>query len=171
VTTALKIPDRRPTSLIDQRRIHGIPTATSLRIAYNTSKSPFVMKRILFVDDEMAVLDGIRTMLRKKRNEWHLEFANSAAKALELLEQHRFDLICSDMRMPGMDGAQLLTLVSERWPRVARIVLSGHAELAQTAKMRIVAHESLGKPCNAEQLQSTIDRCLAVETLVAAPTA
>jgi DNA-binding NtrC family response regulator len=128
------------------------------------------MKRILFVDDETAVLDGIRTMLRKKRNEWHLEFANSGAKALELLEQNRFDLICSDMRMPGMDGAQLLTLVSKRWPLIARIVLSGHAELSQTAQMRMVAHESLGKPCNAEQLQSTIDRFLSAPALAPAST-
>ena len=66
------------------------------------------MKRILFVDDEAKVLEGLERMLRPRRREWEMVFATSGAEALRLLEASPFDVIVTDMRMPEMDGAQLL---------------------------------------------------------------
>ena len=71
------------------------------------------MKRILFVDDESMVLDGLRRMLRGMRNEWEMEFAASGHEALKILDSKQFDVIVTDMRMPGMDGCQLLNHVKE----------------------------------------------------------
>ena len=61
------------------------------------------------------------------RGEWHMEFASSAAAALEILAEGPFDAVVTDMRMPGMDGAALLEEVKRRHPHMVRIVLSGQA--------------------------------------------
>ena len=65
-------------------------------------------RKILFVDDEPNILDGLRRMLRSMRKEFELCFAENARDALEMMDQHEFDVVISDMRMPGMDGADLL---------------------------------------------------------------
>src|SRR5262245_37814840 len=86
------------------------------------------MKKILFVDDEPNVLQGLERMLRSMRHEWEMQFAMSGPAALERLAEQTFDVIVSDMRMPGMTGAQLLTEVSQRHPHIVRIILSGQAD-------------------------------------------
>jgi YesN/AraC family two-component response regulator len=63
------------------------------------------------------------------RDEWEMEFAESGLEALELLTQTTFDVINSDMRMPGMDGAQLLHEVRQRYPQMVRLILSGHSTM------------------------------------------
>ncbi len=65
-------------------------------------------RRILFVDDESRVLEGLRRMLWSMRQEWDMVFVDSGPKALEEMARGNFDVIVTDMRMPGMDGAQLL---------------------------------------------------------------
>lgn len=126
-------------------------------------------KRILFVDDEVAVLDGIRTMLHRRHTEWQMDFVGSGKAAIAAMEKASYDLICSDMRMPEMDGAQLLTIVSERWPQTVRIVLSGYSQMDQTIRLVPVAHQYLGKPCSAEQFGNVIERCLNVHALLGLP--
>ena len=66
------------------------------------------MTRILFVDDQQQVLDSLRDALRPQRHEWEMLFASSGADALAELERAPCDVVVSDMRMPGMDGAALL---------------------------------------------------------------
>ncbi len=127
------------------------------------------MKRILFVDDEAAILGGIRTMLHKRRSEWQMDFVESGAAAIAAMEKEPYDLICSDMRMPQMDGAQLLTVVSERWPQTVRIVLSGYSQMEQTMRLVPIAHQYLSKPCATEQFGNTIERCMRVHDLLKKP--
>jgi HD-like signal output (HDOD) protein len=124
------------------------------------------MKRILFVDDDPEILDGLRTMLRRRRNDWEMEFAISGDAAIKELEKQPCDLICSDMRMPGMDGAQLLTIVAQRWPAAVRIVLSGYSELAQIVRLVPVAHQYLCKPCETQRLENTLERCMKVQEML-----
>ncbi len=122
--------------------------------------------RILFVDDEQLVLDAITRSLFHVDG-WEVECATSGAEALEILsEGERFDVIVSDMRMPGMDGAELLTRVLRDHPDTVRMVLSGHTE--QEAAMRTigVAHQFLAKPCGAGVLQRAIERTLELQTLL-----
>ena len=71
-------------------------------------------KRILFVDDEANVLDGLQNLLRKQRHHWDMVFAIDGQTALTELEKAPFDVIVSDMRMPGMDGATLLKKKTSR---------------------------------------------------------
>jgi len=115
-------------------------------------------RRILFVDDEQNVLDGLRNLLRKQRNQWDMLFAISGKAALEELARSPVDVIVSDMRMPGMDGAELLTRVRELYPQTARIVLSGHAERDAIARVVSVAHQFLSKPADATAVRTVVER-------------
>ena len=116
------------------------------------------MKRILFVDDEVNILDGLQRMLRPQRSEWEMTFAAGAEAALAFMERTSFDVIVSDMRMPGMDGATLLNIVREKHPAVLRFILSGYTELQASLRAVPVAHQFLLKPCDPEALRSAIER-------------
>ena len=105
-------------------------------------------KRILFVDDEIEILEGLANLLRKQRKLWDMVFVLGGDAALVELAKGPFDVIVSDMRMPGMDGRALLTQVKDRYPSVSRIVLSGHAERDAIAWVIPVAHQFLSKPCD-----------------------
>lgn len=124
------------------------------------------MKRVLFVDDERALLDGLRGRLRSLRSRWEMVFVESGSRAITELELSAFDVVVSDVRMPGMDGVQLLATVAERWPATVRIVLSGHVQEEQSARVLTTAHQYLSKPCSAEQLENVIDRCVKLHGLL-----
>jgi HD-like signal output (HDOD) protein len=116
------------------------------------------VKRVLFVDDEVNVLEGLADMLRRNRGEWQMSFALGAEAALGELHSGGFDIVVSDLRMPGLDGAELLRRVRDRHPDTIRIILSGHT--AEEAALRAVpyAHQFLAKPCSSETLKGVIDR-------------
>ena len=118
------------------------------------------MKRILFVDDEPAMLDALRGRLHRLRDKWEMTFVESGPRALVEMEQKPADVVVTDMRMPGMDGAQLLMIVRQRWPQAVRIVLSGYAEQAHVMRLVPVAHQFVSKPCDTHELERDIDRCL-----------
>ena len=126
------------------------------------------MKRILFVDDESKILDGIRRMLHADRKRWYMEFVVGGEAALQACETGSFDVVVSDMRMPGMDGATLLSHIRDRYPGTARVVLSGYSELELSTRAVGVAHRFLAKPCNASELQSTIERVCTLQDLLSA---
>ncbi len=116
------------------------------------------MNRILFVDDEPAVLDGLRNMLRRQRMHWDMVFVASGSAALDELARGSFDIVISDMRMPRMDGAELLQRVRAEHPATMRVVLSGHAERDAVFAALPVAHQFLAKPCEPQRLQHLIER-------------
>jgi putative nucleotidyltransferase with HDIG domain len=127
------------------------------------------MKRILFVDDENQVLDGIRRLLRTERERWEMHFAIGGEAALAACETTSFDVVVTDMRMPGMDGATLLGHIRDRYPSTARLVLSGYTEMALAARAAPVAYRSLSKPCVDDELRSTLDRVCALQDLLCTP--
>ena len=113
-------------------------------------------KRVLFVDDEPLVLQGLQRMLRSMRGEWEMEFVDGGAKALELMRKRNFDVVVSDMRMPGMNGAQLLNALAAQYPDTIRIVLSGHADQELIAQCLGSAHQFLSKPCDPDLLKKLV---------------
>jgi HD-like signal output (HDOD) protein len=112
---------------------------------------------ILFVDDEPNVLNGLQRMLRNRRLEWRMEFAAGGKEALLALEKNHYDLIVSDMRMPEMDGVELLTKVKEIYPHIMRIALSGQSSKETVLHIVGPIHQYLQKPCDAQSLKNTID--------------
>jgi len=124
------------------------------------------MINILFVDDEPNILDGLQRMLRSMRHEWQMSFANCGTEALAMLEEESIDVIVSDMKMPGMDGAQLFGAVREKYPHIIRIILSGYSEKEMIMKSVGTAHQFLSKPCDSEMLKATIIRVCALRNLL-----
>jgi len=120
-------------------------------------------RRILFVDDEPMILRGLQLMLRARRSEWDMEFVESGEAALRLMAQKPFDVIVSDMRMPGMNGAELLTEVMKRHPTTVRLILSGYADKQLILKCVGSTHQYLAKPCDADSLKATIARASNLE--------
>jgi HD-like signal output (HDOD) protein len=127
------------------------------------------VNRVLFVDDDVPVLDGLRARLHALRSRWDMVFVETAARAITEMEHRPCDVVVSDMRMPGIDGAELLKVVSERWPEAIRIVLSGYAESEQTARLLPIAHQYLSKPCEAQQIEDVVARCLKLRELLREP--
>jgi HD-like signal output (HDOD) protein len=125
------------------------------------------MKSIMFVDDEQDVLDGLRNALRGERSRWSLSFALGAEAALRELAERHFDVLVTDMRMPGQDGLALLRIVRQRHPEVARIVLSGHADLATVVNASAIAHRYLPKPCESGVLRDVITGTLQLQEVLA----
>ncbi len=124
------------------------------------------MKRVLFVDDDVQVLRGLRRLLSSFRDEWEMEFVDSGERALELMANRHFDVLVTDVRMPGMDGATLLDEVSRRFPYTVRIVLSGQADRRAVLRAVRPMHRFLAKPCDPAQLRETVRRgCELLELL------
>jgi len=123
-------------------------------------------KRLLFVDDEVAILQGLKRALRPQRQEWDMVFVASAEQALQLLQQSYFDVLITDMRMPGMDGADLLQAVIEHSPHTLRLVLSGQADEQRMAQTINTAHQFLTKPCSVGQLITTLQKIFALDQIV-----
>jgi HD-like signal output (HDOD) protein len=122
--------------------------------------------RILFVDDEPNILAGLRRMARSMRSEWEAQYASCGQEAIALLESHPCDIVVSDMRMPGMDGVELLSQVQQRFPDTVRVVLSGHSDPEAVIKSVKPAHQFLSKPCTPGQLKQVVTNAMSLRPLL-----
>lgn len=127
-------------------------------------------KRILFVDDEPMLLNGLERSLRAMRKEWEMEFAGGGREALEALARAPFDVIVTDMRMPKMDGADLLEEIKTRYPRTMRFVLSGQSDRETILRSIGPTHQYLSKPCDIEELKQKVAQAFALRELLENPT-
>ena len=123
-------------------------------------------ERILFVDDEPQILRGLARMLRPMRHEWDIDYAENGRDALAKLEAEHFDVIVSDMRMPGMSGAEMLAQVAVDHPSTVRIILSGQAAEDELMQAVNAAHQYLAKPCDPDALKAAIGRATALRDLL-----
>jgi ActR/RegA family two-component response regulator len=97
-----------------------------------TGSEAEALPRVLLVDDEQRLLDGLR---RQLHGTFSVAMATDATAAIAQLEAATapFEVVLSDMRMPGTDGVGLLTEVARRWPDMVRMMLTGQADLPQAA--------------------------------------
>lgn len=121
--------------------------------------------KILFVDDEPNVLDSLRLSLRPMRVKWDMSFALGGREALDLLARTPHEVVVSDMRMPGIDGAQLLHEVQERHPESVRIILSGYSDEQSVLKTVKLAHQYLSKPCRPVDLIQAVEKALSLRDM------
>jgi HD-like signal output (HDOD) protein len=124
------------------------------------------MKNILFVDDEINILNGLKRMLNVKKNEWHMVFVLSGEKALSELEKQSFDIVVSDMRMPVMDGVKLLTTIRDKYPQMTRIALSGYSDTQMILESIRSTHLFISKPTNYDILANAIARSLSIQAMI-----
>ncbi|MBW8461613.1 HD domain-containing phosphohydrolase [Acidovorax sp.] len=118
--------------------------------------TPHTSWTVLCVDDEPSILAALKRVLRSE--DCQVLQAGSGAEALTLLEQHPVDVVVSDMRMPAMDGAQLLAQVRQRWPHTARVLLTGYADMNATitAINEGQIYRYIHKPWDENELRLTI---------------
>lgn len=124
---------------------------------------------VMFVDDELAVLEGLQNRFRKMRGQWDMTFVVGGASAIERLAKQPADVVVTDMRMPGVDGASVLRFLHANQPRTTRIVLSGYSEKENVVTTMNLAHQFLRKPCDAEELKRAIDRSLLLKSKLLQP--
>jgi HD-like signal output (HDOD) protein/CheY-like chemotaxis protein len=118
--------------------------------------------RVMFIDDEPNILAALRRMLRGQRGVWEMSFANSGAEGLEAMAEQPVDVLVCDMRMPGMDGVQVLAAVRERHPSTARIILTGQTDRESVIAALGLTQRFLLKPCKSEDLVSAIEQVVEV---------
>lgn len=116
--------------------------------------------KVLLVDDEPHVVEAFKRSMRKER--FQIRSAQSAAQALQLLDQEPVDVVISDEKMPGMSGSQLLAAIAVRFPDTIRIMLTGHAslELAMKAINEGQIYRFMIKPVSEPELALTIRQAL-----------
>jgi HD-like signal output (HDOD) protein len=125
--------------------------------------------RILFVDDDSHLLRGLRRMLFRHAGEWQMEFEESGSDAVRRLTSQPFDLLITDMRMPGMDGMEVLRRAQALVPGVFRGVLSGQVDRNAVLSAMPLAHNFLRKPCGPERIQGIVDRVQRLHRMVSDP--
>lgn len=126
-------------------------------------REPEVVATLLLVDDEVNILNSLRRILRSEP--YRLFTASGGEAALALLDQQPIDLVISDARMPGMDGATLLAQVQRRWPECLRILLTGYADITTTVKAinEGQIYRYISKPWDDHELRSIIHQALAFQ--------
>jgi len=121
------------------------------------------MKRILIVDDLPEVLEAHFHLLSFAFPEWEVRKAGGGEEALALMAEQPFDVVISDMRMPGMNGAELLNEVMRLYPRTVRLILSAFADQDQVFRSIGSTHQYLTKPCDLRSLKTAILRAANLE--------
>ena len=121
---------------------------------------------VLFVDDDPLTLRDLEHLLALADVDWDCEFALGGDDAIALMSGSRFDAVVTDMRMEGMDGAQLLNYVSAHYPETVRIVLSKPSDRDAVLRSIVSMHQFLPKPCDALALKTTIDRARSLRDLL-----
>lgn len=113
---------------------------------------------ILFVDDEVNILQALKRMLHPHRQEWAMTFCSSGEEALTLLKEYKFDVLVTDIRMPKVDGSRLLFESFLYQPETVRCILSGFADRVQAIKVAGTAHQFLSKPCTNDAIENMVER-------------
>lgn len=115
---------------------------------------------VLLVDDEENILRSLQRLLRQQP--YQIVTASSGDEALQLMAEVPADLVVSDARMPGMDGATLLAKIGRQWPDTIRILLTGYADMATTIKAinEGKIYRYIAKPWDDEDLTITLRQAL-----------
>jgi HD-like signal output (HDOD) protein len=121
------------------------------------------MKQILFVEDNELLLELYGNLLLDERDQWATALAPDGETALKLLQKSPFDVVVSDMQMPGMNGIELLREVREMYPQSSRIIISGFQDQAVAADSLKCTHLFIPKPFETKTLRSTLARITSLD--------
>ena len=121
---------------------------------------------VLFVDDDQALLNGIRRVLHQEP--YAIITASDGTQALEILQAQQVDVIVSDEKMPHMDGTEFLAIAAQKYPQTVRIMLTGQADLETAVKAinQGEIYRFLTKPCSEIELGVCIRQALQHQELL-----
>ena len=115
------------------------------------------------MDDEPSMVRVLKMGMRSMAGEWDMQFAEGGEAGLALVEKEIFDVVVSDMRMAGVNGAQLLNHVLRRNPQTVRIILSGYADLSEVVSCVGLTHQFLTKPCSLDDLKTCLKKVTTIK--------
>jgi HD-like signal output (HDOD) protein len=124
------------------------------------------MRRVLVVDDEPELIEQLRLALRPDEAGWTVTFALSPDEGLAALANDRYDVVLSDMVMPGMDGATLLGHVRERQPQAVRIAFSSFAAFDNGVRAAATAHLFIEKPRSLDELRGVVEHACRLQEML-----
>ncbi|RPJ10668.1 MAG: sigma-54-dependent Fis family transcriptional regulator, partial [Desulfobacteraceae bacterium] len=125
-------------------------------------------ERIMVVDDEKGICQNVEKILSK--NNYEVICALNAAEALERMKTESFDLIISDIVMPGMNGLELLKQVKSEWPNTRALIMTAYASTDTALKaIRLGALDYVSKPFTPDELRTVVQKAMA-DDLVQAKT-
>ena len=124
------------------------------------------MHRVLIVDDEPALVSGLKKALRPWREEFEIETVVSGRAAIALLSAQRYDVVISDARMPEVDGEEVLACAHATQPGAVRLLLSGQVDARAAHRLGRHAHQLLLKPTSGPALRAAISECQRVIALL-----
>jgi HD-like signal output (HDOD) protein len=124
------------------------------------------MMRLLFVDDDAVAREQIRSEISHAHLHYDVVLVESGSEAIAALDGGEFDAVISDLRMPAMDGTELLTQVRERFPEVVRVCMSGAMDDSDFLRVIPVTHQFLSKPISGEALREIIDRACSLNLIL-----
>ena len=127
------------------------------------------MNGILFVDDDVRIVEALQARLRRQRHRWDMPFAVGGLEALAMLGRRSYDVVVTDLRMPRVDGIAVLEHLRAGHPGTVRLVLSGDETRETALKLVPRAHRALAKPCREGELEAALESALAFRQLVADP--
>ncbi|MFL0555419.1 response regulator [Paenibacillus barengoltzii] len=112
---------------------------------------------ILIADDERAIREGIKRTINRIYPEYGVELAEGAEAAAKLMGEKQYDIVLTDILMPGMNGLEFMRISKRRFPRVKWVVISAHSEFAYAQEaVRLGARDYLLKPIGKTRLQEII---------------
>lgn len=114
------------------------------------------MKRILFVDDNVHILEELRDKLTGRVPEWEFHFAGNAGQAVSLIQQKAFDVVVTDNDIGGITGNELLRVAARTIPGAIRISLAECDNPEEIFQGSSLAHQYITKPCDADSLLSAL---------------
>lgn len=121
------------------------------------------MSRVLFVDDEQSVIDGLKRMLKAQGFQHECVGVTSATEAMEQLNSHDVDVVVSDVRMPAMDGVELLARIkgSADLQHIPVIMLTGYSDAdAKRTAIHLGAYDFINKPADASELVARLENAI-----------
>jgi len=118
------------------------------------------MKSILFVDDDINMLNSLKRVLHKMRDTWDMTFVSSSTRAADLLQNNIYDCVVVDYKMPEINGIELLKIAEKYNPKAKRVLLSGQVDDDVFAKSKNITHKYLSKPCEPEELLQALQELL-----------
>ncbi|NIP26402.1 MAG: response regulator, partial [Phycisphaerae bacterium] len=121
------------------------------------------IEKILIVDDEPYVLEVCRRVLEEK---YHVKIVHSGVEAIQLAQDERFDLLLTDIKMPGLDGLETAKEVRKNNPDIVCVTMTGYSSMETAIKaLRLGIDEFIIKPFNPEELILAVERALEKERL------
>jgi len=115
-------------------------------------------KTVLFVDDERYILTGLRRLLYPLQEDWEMLFVESGAEALQVMQNKKVSVLITDMRMPSMNGFQLLQTVQKNNPEIIRVMLTGQADKSIYSEVMTLCHYFFWKPTKFGDFESLFGR-------------